>query len=181
MRAQPARPRWPVHVFLVGFLAVLAVDAFHPVNGAHRALKETLNTPLLWTGLWQGPWRLYAPNVPKDNLRLRAEMVFADQAIATWTSPTWSQHGFVQRFLEVRHVNYFNAVILAGREPAWDALCAYLARTTAHPQGKPAAVVAVKLYLRGAIVPPPRERLVPAEPYLAYDDWSLIRTWGAAP
>lgn len=174
--AGPAHRR-RINVFLAGFLAVLAIDAFHRVNDAHQAAREAIDLPLLVTGLWQGPWRLYAPDVDKDNLRLKADLVFADRATATWSSPDWSQVSAPRKFRLARHINYFNAILLAGREPAWDALCAYLARTVPHPQGKPVPVVEVTLSLRGATIPPPREPVVPAGPYLAFDPWSVIRVW----
>src|SRR5262249_35055964 len=103
--------RW-VNVFLAGFLVVLAIDAFRPVNDAHQAAKDVINLPLVVTGLWQGPWRLYAPDVDKDNLRLKADLVFADQATATWSSPDWAQLSALQKFRLVRHMNYFNAILL---------------------------------------------------------------------
>jgi hypothetical protein len=173
--------RQPVNVFLAGFLVVLAIDAFHAVNGAHQAAKDAINLPLVVTGLWQGPWRLYAPDVDKDNLRLKADLVFADQATATWTSPDWAQLSALQKFRLARHMNYYNAILLAGREPAWDALCAYLARTVPHPQGKPAAVVQITLSLRGAKIPPPSHKLVPAGPYLEFDPWDAIYVWSPRP
>lgn len=169
--------RQGVNLFLAGFLVVLAIDAFHPANDAHRAAKDAINLPLVVTGLWQGPWRLYAPDVDKDNLRLKADLVFADHATATWSSPDWAQLSALQKFRLARHMNYYNAILLAGREPAWDALCAYLARTVPHPQGKTAPVVEITLSLRGAKIPPPSERIVPAGPYLAFDAWEAIHVW----
>ena len=173
------RRRW-VNLFLAGFLVVLLVDAFRPLGAAHQGLKDALDLPLDLTGLWQGPWRLYAPDVDKTNLRLRAEVVFADRAIATYHSPDWSRRSVWRGYVEARHVNYFNNVLLAGKEPAWDALCAYLARTLPHPEGKPAAVVEVTLSLRGAAVPPPGEPVVPAAPYLTFDPWDVIWVWRPA-
>jgi hypothetical protein len=170
-----------VNLFLAGFLAVLAIDAFHTVNGAHQAAKDALDVPLVLTGLWQGPWRLYAPDVDKDNLRLKADLVFADQATATWSSPDWSQLSALRKFRLARHINYYNAILLADRQPAWDALCAYLARTVPHPQGKSAAVVQITLSLRGATIPPPGDPIVPAAPYLAFDPWQPIHEWKPAP
>ena len=73
----PRAARWRVNAFLAVWLPVLALDAFRPACGAHQAVHDAINPALLWTGLWQGPWRLYAPDVGKDNLRLRAEVVFA--------------------------------------------------------------------------------------------------------
>src|ERR1043166_4438597 len=171
--------RW-INLFLAGFLVVLAIDAFRPVNDAHQAAKDATNLPLLVTGLWQGPWRLYAPDVDKDNLRLKADLVFADQAVATWSSPDWSQVSAPGKFRLARHINSYNAILLADREPAWDALCAYLARTVPHPAGKAVPLVQITLSLRGATIPPP-ERPVPAGPYLAFDAWQPIHAWKPAP
>lgn len=172
--------RW-VNLFLAVFLAVLAIDAFHAVNGCHQELKDAVDTPLDVTGLWQGPWRLYGPGVDKDNLRLRAEVVFADQAIASWTSPDWSRVSALRKFALARHMNYFSNVLRAGKEPAWDGLCAYLARTLRHPQGKAVAVAQVTLSLRGALIPPPSVAMLPAGPYLAFDTWQVIWVWRPAP
>lgn len=173
---RPRHRAW-INAFLAGFLAVLAIDAFHAVGPMHQALKDAIDTPLDVTGLWQGPWRLYAPDVDKVNLRLRAEVVFADQATASWSSPDWAQRSAVQKFLAARHMNYLNSVLLAGKELEWDALCAYLARTVPHPQGKAVAVAEVKLLLRGARVPPPSERVVPAGPYVDFEPWEPIWAW----
>ncbi|HEX3763803.1 MAG TPA: hypothetical protein VHW23_34140 [Kofleriaceae bacterium] len=174
------RRRALVNAFLAVFLAVLAIDAFHPVGDAHQALKDALNPALVITGLWQGPWRLYAPDVDKDNLRLKADLVFADQATATWTSPDWPQLSALGKFVRARHMNYLNAILLADRQLAWNALCAYLARTVPHPQGKPVGVVQITLSLRGATIPPPPaagEPGVPAGPYLTFDPWDPIHVW----
>jgi hypothetical protein len=166
-----------VNLFVAAFLAVLVIDAFRPMNDGHQWLKDRLEVPLDVTGLWQGPWRLYGPEVDKDNLRVRAEVVFADQAVATWRSPDWSQRSAPRKLVDARHINYFSNVLHAGKQPAWNSLCAYLARTMRHPDGKPVAVEQVRLSLRGALIPPPGEAVVPAAPYLAFDDWQVIWTW----
>lgn len=166
-----------VNAFLAVFLAVLAIDAFHPAGEAHQALKDTLDPALVVTGLWQGPWRLYAPDVDKDNLRLKADLVFADQATATWTSPDWPQVSALGKFVRARHMNYLNAILLADRQLEWNDLCAYLARTVPHPQGKPVEVVQITLSLRGATIPPPGDPVIPAGPYLTFDPWDVIHVW----
>ena len=164
-----------VNGFLAVFLVVMAVDVFVPQREAGEGLKDKVNTLLVWTGLWQGPWRLYTP-ADRVNLRFKAEVVFADQTIATWTSPDWSQVPARRKFVLARHMNYFSYVLRAD-EPAFDALCAYLARTVPHPQGKGVPVEGVQLSLRGALIPPPDEKPVPAEPYLTFDPWQVIRVW----
>ena len=171
--AQTNRRR--VNVFLAVFLVVLAVDVFVPLNESDEWLKDKINTSLVVTGLWQGPWRLYTP-ADRVNLRFKAEVVFADQVTATWTSPDWSQVSALRKLVLARHMNYFGYVLRAD-EPAWDGLCAYLARTVPHPQGKVVAVEQVTLSLRGALIPPPTEKMLPARPYLDFNAWEVLRVW----
>lgn len=169
-------PRWLVNVFLAGFLVVLAIDGFH-ATGASQPIHDVINLPLVVTGLWQGPWRLYAPDVDKDNLRFKAEITFADQTTTTWSSPDWTRLSPPGKFVRARHVNYLNHILQSGRELEWDDLCAYLARTTRHPAGRPAPVVQVTLLLRGARIPPPEQQRLPAGPYVAFDDWNTVHVW----
>lgn len=164
-----------VNVFLAVFLAVMAIDVFVPASETNDGPKDMLNTALVVTGLWQGPWRLYTP-ADRVNLRFKAEVVFADQTTATWTSPDWSQVSALRKFVLARHMNYFSYVLRADA-PAFDALCAYLAHTMPHPQGKNVAALQVTLSLRGALIPPPDEHVVPARPYLTFDPWQVIEVW----
>jgi len=173
--------RRAVNAFLAVFLAVLAIDAFRAAGSTHQQLKDAIDYPLDVTGLWQGPWRLYGPGVDKDNLRVRAEVTFADGATASWTSPDWSRVSALRKFALARHMNYFSNALHAGKEPAWDGLCAFLARTMRHPQGKPARATEVALSLRGALIPPPSAMMLPAGPYLAFDTWQVIWVWRPAP
>lgn len=189
-----------VNGFLAVFLAVMAIDVFLPPSESDDGPRDKVNTALVVTGLWQGPWRLYTP-ADRVNLRFKAEVVFADQTTSTWPSPDWSQVSWPRKFALARHMNYFSYVLRAD-QPAFDGLCAYLARTLPHPQGKAVAIAGVKLSLRGALIPPPPgenseraeeietramgtgtpagakdERMVPAEPYLAFDPWQVIHVW----
>lgn len=171
-----------VNVFLGLFLAVLAIDAFRPISGAHQWLKDELNYPLVKTGLWQGPWRLFGPDVDRVNLRLAAVITFADDTTASWESPDWPQLSWVNKFVNARHMNYFANILKAGQEPAWDGLAAYLARTTPHPGGGTVPVRSVVLNLRGALIPELVEGdLLPVAPYEAWDPPQPILTWKPAP
>ena len=168
--------RTRVNVFLALFLPILAIDAFRPINRAHAWLADRVHYALTVTGLWQGPWRLFGPDVDKVNLRLSAQVVFSDHQTATWESPDWPNVSALQKFIGARHTNYFANILKAGEEPAWEGLCAYLARTLPHPAGKQLPVESVTLYLRGADVPPP-ETPVPAAPYVTFDPPSPIYAW----
>lgn len=160
-------------MFLVGFLLVIAIDVFHACGAR---VSDAINPALVVTGLWQGPWRLYGPEVDKVNLRFQAEVEFADHAVATWRSPDWPRWSAAGKFVAARHMNYFG-YLLRAEAPAWDALCAYLARTVRHPDGQPVAVARVTLSLRGALIPSPDDRVVPPGPYLDFDPWQVLRVW----
>jgi len=167
-----------VNVFLALWLGVLAIDGFGPCTRIHRAAEDKLDPLLVVTGLWQGPWRLFGPEVDKINLRLTAEIHFADGAVATWRSPDWTEVSGLEMFYRARRTNYFNNILKAGQEPSWEGLCAYLARTVPHPRGAAAAAETVVLILRGAIVPPPDpDALLSSSPYLAFDDPAPIYTF----
>ena len=172
-----ASSRVRVNVFLAIFLPVLGIDAFHRCS-ADEQVATGLNDGLLApTGLWQGPWRLYAPDVDDINLRLAAEIHFTDAAVASWSSPEWTEVSAVGKFRRARMMNYLNWILVADRDVEWDALCAYLARTTPHPNGATAKVESVSLILRGARIPDPDERTVPAEPYVAFEEPQVIHVW----
>ncbi len=172
--------RTRVNVFLALVLPILVIDGFRPGCHAHAQLAERLHYPLTITGLWQGPWRLFAPDIRRANLRLAASIQFTDGATATWTSPDWPEVSAWQKFVGMRRTNYYASILLADREPAWDGLCAYLARTVAHPQGKAVAVAQVTLLLSGADIPPP-ETPAPAAPYVTFDPPNPIYQWRPAP
>lgn len=172
--------RTRVNVFLALFLPILVIDGFRPLNRAHAWLADRAHYALTVTGLWQGPWRLFGPDVDKVNLRLAAVVQFADGATANWQSPEWPEVSAWSKFIGARHTNYFANTLKAGEEPAWDGLCGYLARTLPHPQGKTVAVAQVTLLLRGADIPGP-ETPTPAQPYVTFDEANPIFTWRPAP
>jgi hypothetical protein len=169
--------RGRVNLFLGIFLPILAIDSFHRCS-PQAPLAQELNDDLLApTGLWQGPWRLYAPDAGNRNLRLSAEIRFTDQAVVTWHSPEWSEMSALSKFRHAREINYFNFILSAPGQLAWSTLCGYLARTTRHPTGGNARVESVSLAVKGAMIPDPEEAVVPAGPYLEFDPPQVDYTW----
>jgi hypothetical protein len=178
-------PRTRVNVFLALFLPLLLIDGFRGFKDRDEGggpVEDKVDWLMDTTGLWQGPWKLFGPDVDKVNLRMSATIDFADGAVATWTSPDWPQIGGLEKFVKSRRTNYFANSLTAGKEPAWDGLAAYLARTTPHPQGKAVAVTGVTLLLRGAEIPPPdAPNAPPPGPYLAFDEPQPIYHWAPKP
>lgn len=172
------KSRAGVNVFFALWCAVLAIDGFRACTPPHAALASGLDEVLRRVGLWQGPWRLFGPDVDRQNLRLAATIQFADGAVATWQSPDWTTVSAAEKFYRSRRTNYFGNTLKAGQEPAWVGLCAFLARTTPHPAGATGVkVAAITLVLRGAIIPDPDDKQVPAEPYLQFDEPAPIFEW----
>lgn len=170
-------PRAAINAFIACWLAVLALDGF---RSCAPDVHAKLNYLLVKTGLWQGPWQLFGPEVDRQNLRLQAKLQFADGAIATWDSPEWTETSAWTQFVHARKTNYFSNILKAGEEPAWEGLCAYLARTVPHPAGATGVPVKiVVLFLRGAVIPEPGDPLIDASPYEKYDEPSPIYQWRA--
>ena len=136
---------------------------------------------LVKTGLWQGPWRLFGPDVDRQNMRLAAEVAFADGAVAKWESPEWNDTSAWTQFVHARQTNYFNNILKPGDAslaPAWVGLCAYLARTVPHPTGAVGVRVAqITLLVRVAQVPEPGDPLISSSPYERYGEPVPMITW----
>ena len=60
------------------FIAVIALDAcpafFRTLDRAKSAIDPLVDV----TGLWQGSWQLFAPDVDKVNSRVSAEILFSE-------------------------------------------------------------------------------------------------------
>jgi len=169
--------RW-VNLFLALFLPILAIDGFRPIGATHAWLEERIDYVLDVTGLWQGPWRLFGPDVDNMNLRLVAKLQFANGTSTEWRSPEWPEWSALRKFIGARHMNYFSNTLKAGQEPAWQGLCAYLGRTE-RPAGSTTRLASCELQLVGGVIPDPDVRVVPAEPYLVFDPPDVIYRWSA--
>jgi hypothetical protein len=165
-----------VNAFLVGWLALLAVDAFRPLIGAQRSIDDAIHPALDITGLRQFPWRLFA-EVPRVNLRFSATLELPDGTTKHWDSPDWRDLSAVRKFVDMRELNYFRNLNLFDDEsfPQVAAgLAAYLSRTLGPAK-------TVTLYLRGSVIPPIDEQRVPLGPYDQFDKPIPIYTWMPPP
>ncbi len=166
--------RVPIRFFIAGFLALSVIDAL-PVN---QYLKDAIDPLLDATGLWQGRWQLFAPDVDKVNIRISARLVLDDGSALVVRSPDWHLMSAWERFLKFRHMEYADSIRADANMGGWDGLASYLARTTPLPPGR--HVREVTLTREWAEVPPPAAAtFVPAEPYVNFREKFLFHRWRA--
>ena len=144
-----------VNTFLVVLLGCVLIDAVPTVSRGHKKLKQTIDPVLDVTGLWQESWRLFAPKVAKQNVRLSARIRYRDGLMTTWASPDWTQMTALERFLDFREMEYVDSIRLNSNKGAWPSLADYLARTLRHPTDPSVDVVEVVLTRHWETVPPP--------------------------
>jgi hypothetical protein len=85
-----------VNIVLALLLAVLTVDViptaeyqcFHFLAD----IQDSLDSYLDFTGLWQGRYYLFAPDVRKENIRVSAVIFYPNSTQVEWHSPhtKWS-------------------------------------------------------------------------------------------
>ncbi len=156
-------------LLLVG---VMAIDALPSCHLAHQRAQVRLDPLLDQTGLWQGNWNLFAPDVDKLNACLLAEFYSSDGRTYRWQSPDPAKMGPVEKFRYFRWLEYYDSVRNDNNAAAWPALLTWLVGLPeVVPPGK--EIVGSKLWrawadvspetLRGPVLYPYRER------YLIYE------------
>jgi hypothetical protein len=147
-------------------LAALLVDGLPETSLLHRVLKDRLDPILDVSGLWQGSWQLFAPEVDKVNTRVSARIRLSDGSQRGWQSPDWPALSRWQRFRSFRHMEYWDSIRMDQNRGAWPALAAHLARSAAGPARRATRVVEVVLTRHWAEIPPPTgPAAVPLVPY----------------
>lgn len=162
----PSIPRLPgplkrrlTSLFLGAWLLLLLVDAFPRTSLFHQRLKNWVDPLLDVTGLWQGTWQLFAPEADKIDVRVTAEIRYADGSTRSWESPDWRDMSSWQKFINFRSMEYHDAVRRNDNSAAWDSLADYLARTVPAAGGSSIKPTKVTLGRRWSLVPPPEEGL----------------------
>jgi hypothetical protein len=175
--APPGRPA--LRIAIVAVAALLVIDATPTTCALHESLKEGVDPLLDMTGLWQGSWQLFAPNVDKRNIRVEADVLFSDGTRTVWRSPDWPRLSGGQRFLLFRHQEYYDNIRLDRNKSAWATLAHHIARTVAPPAGGYATVVRVALARTWSDIPAPGPdgALAPPGPYENFNEARVFYTW----
>ncbi len=118
-----------IRCFFVAVVVLLVVDAF-PMQSWMLPVKRPVALLTDVSGLRQGSWSMFTPNPVINNRWISAEMQTKDGRKLNWDSPLWSRASTWDKFVQFRHVNYYNRVhqpwCRAGRNDFLD----YIARTT---------------------------------------------------
>ncbi|MES2920416.1 MAG: hypothetical protein V4819_02650 [Verrucomicrobiota bacterium] len=158
-RLSGALKRRLTSLFLGAWLLVLFVDALPRTSQFHQRLKDWVDPFLDVTGLWQGTWQLFAPNPDKIDIRMTAEITYADGSTRSWESPDWRDMSSGQKFVNFRAMEYFDNVRRNDNSAAWGSLADYLARTIPAPGGFSIRPTKVKLARCWSLVPPLKDGL----------------------
>ncbi len=157
----PSTPRFPgalkrrlISLFLGAWLLLLFVDALPRTSLFHQRLKNWVDPFLDVTGLWQGSWQLFAPEADKIDVRMTAEIRYADGSTRLWESPDWREMSGSQKFVRFRSMEYYDNVRRNENSAAWDSLADYLARTVPAAGGPSIKPTKVTLARRWSVVPP---------------------------
>jgi hypothetical protein len=147
--------RWLQNLFIAVVVLLMLGDGIPVLSSAQGRLKTALKPVLDATALWQGSWRLFAPDVDRVNVAVSAEVYFADGTSVTWRSPDWSTLSFRERFTRYREGRYADKVRLDANRGAWPGLADYAARTNPHPKDPAARPILIRLIRHWAEIPPP--------------------------
>lgn len=153
-RSPGALKRRLTSVFLGAWLLLLFVDALPRTSLIHQRLKNWVDPLLDVTGLWQGTWQLFAPEADKIDVRVTAEISYADGSTRSWESPDWRNLSSWQKFVSFRSMEYYDAVRRNDNSAAWDSLVDYLTRTVPAAGGSSIKPTKVTLARRWSLVPP---------------------------
>ena len=141
-------------LFLGAWLFLILVDALPRTSLLHQRLKDWVDPFLDVTGLWQGTWQLFAPSADKIDIRMSAEISYADGTTRSWHSPDWRDTSVWQKFVHFRAIEYFDTVRRNENSAAWESLADYLARTIPAAGGSSIKPTKVKLARHWSLVPP---------------------------
>jgi hypothetical protein len=140
--------RFGTNLFLLTILIMFSLDAWPSewVGGNTMSeIQQRIDPFLDVTGLWQGPWYLFAPKPPTENVYITATLLYlykkADGTqeldVQTWRSPNWEETTWLQKKRLFRMQEYIDSIRNDVNKDVWKPLAEHLARTeTIEVDGK---------------------------------------------
>jgi hypothetical protein len=126
--------RWVSNGVIAVSLVVLAVS-LPPLGAVHGAAREWTRAQLSAFGVRLPEWKLFAPNVHKENVVLSAEVTLADGSTRRWTSPDFAERSFGRRFCEGQLPKFYDSLRRDKHSAAWRPFAAWVAREVAPGEG----------------------------------------------
>lgn len=142
------------NVAIAALVAVLILDALPADSAGHKKIKALVDPVLDVTGLWQGSWRLFAPNVDHINTYVTATVHYSDGTTWKWTSTAWSGRSLLQKAQQGRHPKFNDHFRLDKHKRVWPYLSRWVARQ-APERGGDVRKLKVELHRHWWEVPPP--------------------------
>ncbi len=155
--ATPSRPlRWLHNLFIAALLSLLLIDGLPCTHEGHRRVKNFLDPVVDSLGLWQGNWKLFAPDPDHMNTWVEAKVTLSDGSVFRWTTPDWQKRSLFEKFIQGRHPKFWDAFRLDKRKAIWPYVTAYAASLAPRPSPdvKPQKVELIRHWWD---VPPPSE------------------------
>ena len=133
-----------------------AVLAFHlvaitcwclPLNSLLPGrIKEAVRPYMLWTGLFQA-WDMFAPEPPRLNFYLEAEITYRDGQKRVWKFPRMQDLGLMERYSKERYRKFANEHLRVDESALlWPDAARYVARLNNDPANPPVLVQLVRYW-----------------------------------
>jgi hypothetical protein len=169
--------RFLVYACLAGLGGIMLLDAAPQYTLLHSNLKRMIDPVLDKTGLWQGSWELFAPIPDHVNVRVGANLKWADGRQTTWLQPNWHEMSAWEKMRNFRRMSYFDELWQSANSPAWDPFCQYLANE--QSAGKSVELTSMVLFQDRDVIALPSDQWRPAYSAPQYGIHSKLITWFA--
>lgn len=142
-----------VNAFIVLHLAVIWTWCLPQTFALRRPLTRLTSHYVLATGLWQG-WSMFSPNPRRVDIRVGAEIEFADGAKTLYDFPQMDRLGYWERYRKERFRKWANdSLRLDTKKALWKPAAEWVAR---RYDANPSRVTRVRLIRRWRDIPPPK-------------------------
>ncbi len=151
------RTRRRLHnLFIALLLFLLLEDGLPTTHDGHQRVKDFLDPVVDTLGLWQGNWRLFAPDPDHMNTWVEAKVTYSDNTEWAWKTPNWRERSYYEKFIQGRHPKFWDAFRLDKRKGIWPFVADYAARIAPTPASG-ARPIKVELLRHWWDVPPPNK------------------------
>lgn len=143
-------------VLLLALVAISLVDATpNWLIPGLASVERVVRKPLLALGIWQGNYKLFAPDPDRVNEWLAVEVGFADGQEAVWTSWDWRDRSFVERISRGHAQKYIEQVGHENQHLLHQGLARWATLHLQPPGGGGARPTSVRITRHRWVVPPP--------------------------